>query len=118
MTEPMSLKGKQAQRQLKTSKEGGIGETIKVIVQALLIAPCGPDFPVPAFQYPFGIADSDLADRRLSFRVEIFLRLFEILFPAQSEPVFRPHSRDAAEARRCGGVQTAARQFHGLHQAG
>ena len=38
MTEPMSLKGKDAERSAKKSQDGGIVETAKVIVQALLIA--------------------------------------------------------------------------------
>ena len=54
MTEPMSLKGKQAQRQSKTSKEGGIGETVKVIVQALLIALVVRTFLFQPFNIPSG----------------------------------------------------------------
>ena len=54
MTEPMSLKGKNAERSVKKSQEGGLGETIKVIVQALLIALVVRTFLFQPFNIPSG----------------------------------------------------------------
>ncbi len=54
MTEPMSLKGKEAERLANKSQEGGIGETIKVIVQALLIALVVRTFLFQPFNIPSG----------------------------------------------------------------
>ena len=54
MTEPMRLKGKNADRSAKKSQEGGIGETVKVIVQALLIALVVRTFLFQPFNIPSG----------------------------------------------------------------
>lgn len=54
MTEPVSLKGKEAERRRKASQEGGIGETVKVVVQALLIALVVRTFLFQPFNIPSG----------------------------------------------------------------
>ena len=54
MTEPVSLKGKEAERHRKTAKEGGLGETVKVVVQALLIALVVRTFLFQPFNIPSG----------------------------------------------------------------
>jgi signal peptidase I len=54
MTEPVSLKGKEVQRPMKKSQEGGLGETVKVIVQALLIALVVRTFLFQPFNIPSG----------------------------------------------------------------
>ena len=54
MTEPMSLKGKEAERAAKKSQEGGIGETVKVVIQALLIALVVRTFLFQPFNIPSG----------------------------------------------------------------
>ena len=53
MTEPVSLDGKEVRRQ-KKSQEGGLGETIKVVVQALLIALVVRTFLFQPFNIPSG----------------------------------------------------------------
>ena len=54
MTEPVSLEGKEAERRRKASQEGGIGETVKVVVQALLIALVVRTFLFQPFNIPSG----------------------------------------------------------------
>ena len=54
MAEPARLDGKSADRSLKTSQEGGLGETVKVIVQALLIALVVRTFLFQPFNIPSG----------------------------------------------------------------
>ena len=54
MTEPVSLEGREADRRLKASKEGGLGETVKVVVQALLIALVVRTFLFQPFNIPSG----------------------------------------------------------------
>ena len=54
MTEPVSLKGKEAERRRKASQEGGLGETVKVVVQALLIALVVRTFLFQPFNIPSG----------------------------------------------------------------
>lgn len=53
MTEPASLKGKEIDRR-KASQDGGIGETVKVVVQALLIALVVRTFLFQPFNIPSG----------------------------------------------------------------
>jgi signal peptidase I len=53
MTEPVRLDGKDADAKLR-AKEGGIGETLKVIVQALLIALVVRTFLFQPFNIPSG----------------------------------------------------------------
>src|SRR4051794_3928179 len=53
-----------------------------------------PHHSVSTVQHPFGIDEGDAAGRRLSFRLEIFLRLFALLATldaAAAETVLRPH---------------------------
>ena len=54
---------------------GGVGDTIKIIIHALILALIVRDVPVPAVQHPVGLDEADAADRRLSVRLEIRLRL-------------------------------------------
>ena len=54
MTEPVSLEGREAKRQRKAAQDGGIGETIKVVVQALLIALVVRTFLFQPFNIPSG----------------------------------------------------------------
>ena len=54
MTEPVSLRDKEAERRRKASQEGGIGETVKVVVQALLIALVVRTFLFQPFNIPSG----------------------------------------------------------------
>ena len=54
MTEPMSLEGKEAGRRAKKAQEGGLGETVKVVVQALLIALVVRTFMFQPFNIPSG----------------------------------------------------------------
>ena len=54
MTEPVSLEGKEAKRQGRASQEGGLGETVKVVVQALLIALVVRTFLFQPFNIPSG----------------------------------------------------------------
>ena len=53
MTEPVSLDGKEVRRR-KKSQEGGLGETIKVVIQALLIALVVRTFLFQPFNIPSG----------------------------------------------------------------
>ena len=53
MTEPMRVDGKQAKVKVQ-GQEGGIGETIKVILQALLIAVVVRTFLFQPFNIPSG----------------------------------------------------------------
>ncbi len=54
MTEPMALERKEAERQRKAAKEGGLGETVKVVVQALVIALLVRTFLFQPFNIPSG----------------------------------------------------------------
>ncbi len=54
MAEPVRLTRKDAERSAKKAQEGGIGETIKVIVQALLIALVVRTFLFQPFNIPSG----------------------------------------------------------------
>ena len=54
MAEPARLSGKDVDRSAKKAQEGGIGETIKVIVQALLIALVVRTFLFQPFNIPSG----------------------------------------------------------------
>ena len=66
-----------------------------------------PDVPVPALQHPVGVDEGDAADRRLSFRLEIFLRLQPLLVPVLATAVRRPHLVGHAGSRRYRGVPPA-----------
>ena len=57
-------------------KEEGWWETVKVIIEALLIALVVRTVPVPAFQHSVRFAGSDAARWRLFVRLQICLRLF------------------------------------------
>ena len=52
-----------------------------------------PHVPVPAVQYPIRLDDGDAADRRLSVRVEIFLRLHPFFAAVLAAVFLRPHLR-------------------------
>ena len=54
MTEPVGLESKSAPSTKKQRQEGGLGETIKVIVQALLIAVVVRTFLFQPFNIPSG----------------------------------------------------------------
>ena len=79
--------------------------------------PRRPHAAVPALQHPVRLAHPDPADRRLSVRVEIFLRLFEAFDPVQPAALLRPDLGLGAEARRHRRVQAAEGQLDRLHQA-
>ena len=106
---------------VSATQEEGWWETVKVIVQALLIALVVRTVAVPAVQHPLGIADPDAADRRLSVRLEIFLRLLA-LFAAElprsgAQRLAGAAVLFAAQARRYRRVPAARRAAAGFHQA-
>ena len=57
-------------------ESGGLGETVKVIVQALLLALVIRTFLFQPFNIPSGSMRPTLLDRRLPVRLEVRLRLF------------------------------------------
>ncbi len=65
----------------KAKTEGGIVETIKTIVYALLIAGRVPDAVLPAVLDSLGIDEGHAADRRLPVRQQDGLRLFALFLP-------------------------------------
>src|SRR4029453_18533965 len=52
--------------------------------------------PVPALQYSVGLDEGNAAGRRLSFRIEIFLRLHPLFFAVLPAAVSRAHLGIAA----------------------
>ena len=75
-----------------------------------------------AVQHSLGIDDPDAAGRRLSVRLQVFLRLQQALLPVLAGLLLRPHLLPHARARRRGGVQVSRRPGPGpepyrLHQA-
>jgi hypothetical protein len=73
----------------QVKKSGGLGETLSVIFQALILA---------IFIRSF-----------ISVCLEICLRLLASLPAIFAQPVFRPHLVRRAAARRCGRVQVPAK---------
>src|SRR5262249_58326990 len=77
-----------------------------------------PHLPVSALQYSIGLDESDAAGRRLSFRLEIFLRLQPLFIAVLAAAVFWTHLGLAARARRRRRVSPAEGRLDRLHQAG
>ena len=103
-------------------KAGGWGETLRTVVYAVLIAVVVRTFADRAVQHPLGVDDPDAAGRRLSVRLQVFLRLQQALLPVLAGLLLRPHPLPHARARRRGGVQVSRRpgpgpEPHRLHQA-
>ena len=73
-------------------EEGGLWETVKVVLQALLIALVVRTLALPALQHPVRLAHPDAPDRRLPVRLEILLRLLEALDPLQPASFLRAGS--------------------------
>ena len=78
-----------------------------------------PDIPVSAVQHPVRLDDGDVADRRLSVRFQIHVRLQPLLVPVLAAAVHRPRPAPGQRtaAGRRGRVPAAARRLHRLHQA-
>ena len=72
-------------------KEGGIAETMRVIFHALIIALVIRTFLFQPFNIPSGSMKADAADRRLSVRLEIQLRLQPLFAAVLAAAVLRPH---------------------------
>ena len=91
----MSVSSQEKQRAKATEKrkEGGVAETVRVVVHALIIAVRDPHLPVPAVQHPVRLDDGDAADRRLPVRLEIHLRLQPLFAAVLAAAVLRPHLR-------------------------
>ena len=98
-------------------EEGGVFETDQGRRSGASHRARHPHPAVPALQHPVGLADPDAADRRLSVRLEIHLRLFQALDPVQPAAVLGPRLGGRAQAWRHRRLQAAARQFDRLHQA-
>ena len=76
-----------------------------------------PHLPLPSLQHPVRLDGADAADRRLSVRLEVQLRLQPLLLPDRPLASSRAASGRAARARRHRGLPAAARAGHRLHQA-
>src|SRR5947208_2942841 len=77
-----------------------------------------PHLPVPALQYSIWLDESDTAGRRLSFRLEIFLRLQPLFIAVLAAAVFWTHLGLAARARRRRRVAPAEGGRTRLNQGG
>ncbi len=81
----------------KTDKQGGAYETIKVVVQALLLALVVRTFLFQPFNIPSGsMMDTLLIE--ITVRLEICLRLQPLFVPLRRGAVLRPHPRIRAAA--------------------
>ena len=72
----------------KRAKSGGLGETVKIVIQALLLALVVRTLPVPAVQHPVRLDEVDAAGRRLPVRLEIRLRLLAASRCRSGSPLF------------------------------
>ncbi len=75
----------------KKDKDSGLAETIKVVVQALLLALIVRTFLFQPFNIPSGSMKDTLPDWRLSIRLQIQLWIFPLFLPFRPGPVQRPH---------------------------
>ena len=76
-----------------------------------------PHLPLPALLHSLGLHDADAAGRRLHVRVEIRLRLLDLLAAALDGPLPWPHLGRHAETRRRRCLPPADRSERGLRQA-
>ena len=101
----------------KNTAEGGLGETVKIIIQALLLALVVRTFLFQPFNIPSGSMKDTLliGDYLFVSKFAYGYSRFSLPFspPLFDGPPFRP----AADARRHRRVQAAERQLDRLHQA-
>jgi signal peptidase I len=89
--------------------EGGFLETVKVVIQALLIAVVVRTLLFQPFNIPSGSLIPTLLIGDYLFVSKYFLRLFQALDAVQPALFSGPHLGLGAEARRHRGVQAARR---------
>ena len=99
------------ERKAKKAQEGGFGETIKVVVQALLIALVVRTFLFQPFNIPSGSMIPTLLIGDYLFVSKYSYGYSKYSFPFSPDLFSRPHLGFAAEARRRRRVQAAARQL-------
>ena len=89
-------------------KEGGIGETVRVIIHALIIALVIRTFFFQPFNIPSGSMKDTLLVGDYLFVSKYHLRLQQVFLSAVAFDFFRARSRRlASRARGCGGVSAA-----------
>ena len=98
-------------------EEGGVLETIKVIIQALAIALVIRTLLFQPFNIPSGSMIPTLLIGDYVFVSKYAYGYSNYSMPFGPNCLLRPHPRLAAQARRRRGVQAAARQRDRLHQA-
>ena len=99
---------------------GGVLETVKTVVYAVLIAVVVRTVAYEPFNIPSGSMVPTLAGRRLPVRLEILLRLQPVFAAVRAAAVFRadlPAVLAPAAARRRRRLQAADRHLDRLHQA-
>ena len=114
----MRLRRQGRRTSAKKAQEGGIGETIKVVVQALLIALVVRTFLFQPFNIPSGSLIPTLLIGDYLFVSKYSYGYSKYSFPFSPDLFSGRILGIAAEARRRRGVQAAARQPDRLHQAG
>ena len=88
-------------------KESGFGETVRVVVHALIIALVIRTFLFQPFNIPSGSMKATLLVGDLSVRLEILLRLQPLLAAIFAAAFLWTHLRVAAGSRRYRGVSSA-----------
>src|SRR5271154_1607007 len=74
-----------------------------------------PHLSVSTLQYPFGVDDPDAAGRRLSVRLQIFLRLSPLFAAVLATDFLGTHYRSVGRPRRRRRVPPAEGRLHRLH---
>ena len=99
-------------------KEGGVAETVRVIIHALIIALVIRTFLFQPFNIPSGSMKATLLVGDYLFVSKYTYGYSQYLAAALAADFLRPHSRRlAAAARRRGGVPPAEGYLDRLHQA-
>ncbi len=73
--------------------EGGVGETVRVVIHALIIALVIRTFLFQPFNIPSGSMKATLLVGDYLFRLEVFVRLQPLFNSAVAANFLRPHFR-------------------------
>ena len=98
-------------------KSGGLGETVSVIIQALLLALVIRTLLFQPFSIPSGSMRPTLLEGDYLFVTKWAYGYSRHSLPFSPPTLFRPHLGHRAAARRRGGVQVSAEPLARLHQA-
>ena len=115
----MSVSSQEKQRAKAKDKrqEGGVAETVRVIIHALIIAFVIRTFLFQPFNIPSGSMEATLLIGDYLFVSKYSYGYSHYSLPMSPQRLLRPHLRLGARARRRRRVSPAEGRQHRLHQA-